>query len=61
MVSGASDYFEGTIRPFQARDLSERVDYRVLAWPGQFRRVGIWPSLNVVRGVIQDEVAVRLI
>ena len=61
MVSGVRDYFEGSIRPLQARYLSERVDYCVLAGPGYFRRVRIWPSLNVVRGVIQDEVAVRLI
>lgn len=38
----------------------ERVDDRVLTGPGELCCVCIWPMLDVVWSVFEDEIAVRL-
>ncbi len=50
----------GSIRPIESRHLGQRVDDCVCAWPREVWGIGDRSALDVVGGVVEDEVAVGL-
>ena len=52
---------ENNVRPIEAGHLGERVDYCVRTWPWERWRIGGWAALDVIRGMVENEVAVGLL